>query len=298
MKTNLYLSLTLGLSLFFASCNSEQQAPAATKAATSTATAAASTTDQAAAVITAEQQAKITPDEALNRLKEGNKRFASGNELKRNHVGQVKNSAAGQSPHAIVLGCMDSRTSPELIFDQGIGDVFDIRIAGNFATEDIIGSMEYAVVHSHAKLILVTGHTSCGGVKGACDDAKMGNLTKTLANITPATKRVKGFEGARDSKNKDYVAAVAKANVEMNMEHIKTKSPLLAEAIKKGELKVVGSMYDLETGVVTFYDEAAPTTGGAAPTSAAPAPSAAPAKGATPAAAPAKAPTTPAKSAH
>ena len=172
--------------------------------------------------------------------------------LNRNLIEQVKATAGGQYPYAVVLNCLDSRVIPESVFDQGIGDIFDARIAGNFVNEDILGSMEFACKITGAKLILVIGHTNCGAIKGAIDEAELGNLTQLLDKIKPAVARTK-YDGERTSKNLEYVDLVSKENVILAIENIKLKSPVLKEMFDKGEIDIVGCMYDLKTGKVEFY---------------------------------------------
>jgi len=198
-------------------------------------------------------QAATTPDKALQMLKEGNKRFVSGRMHQRDLMAQVKATASGQYPFAVVIGCIDSRVPPELVFDQGIGDIFSPRIAGNFVNTDIIGSSEFATRLAGAKLILVLGHTECGAVKGACDNAQLGNLTHTLSNIMPAVYSVTNVPGARDSKNVAFVQKVAEANVRLSVEALTDRSGVLQDLVAKGNLKVAGAMHDVATGRVTFY---------------------------------------------
>ena len=200
-------------------------------------------------------QADISPEVALNLLKEGNARFVENKPAGRSLVQQVSDTSKGQFPFATVLHCIDSRVSAEYIFDQGIGDVFSIRIAGNFVNEDILGSMEFACKLAGTKILVVLGHTACGAVKGACDDAKLGNLTAMLAKITPAVAAVSEPAAAdqRNSGNITFVNEVAKKNVHLNIDRIKAESPVLAEMEKAGEITIVGGMYDINTGKVEFY---------------------------------------------
>ena len=204
----------------------------------------------AAEVQTAASQAAMTPDQALTRLREGNARFVANQPKQRNWSAKVIATASGQYPFAAVLGCMDSRAPIEVVFDQGIGDVFGVRIAGNVVNEDELGSLEYAVKVVGVKLVVVLGHTSCGAVKGAIDDAKLGNLTQLLAKIRPAVTAAK----CSDSKDAACVDKVAAENVRKSMHEIKEKSPDLATAIDGGQIKVVGAMYDIATGKITFLD--------------------------------------------
>ena len=205
--------------------------------------------------ITKEKQAKMTPELALEVLKEGNKRFSNNLQVKRDTLQQVSDTSFGQFPFATILSCIDSRGSSELIFDQGIGDIFSIRIAGNFVNEDILGSMEFACKLAGAKLVLVLGHTSCGAIKGACDHARLGNLTALINKIEPAVEAVTEPKDTtlRNSSNATFVDAVAKKNVEMTIDAIRNSSSILAEMEREGSIKIVGGMYDIKTGKVHFY---------------------------------------------
>ena len=204
---------------------------------------------------TKETQAAIDSNKAIELLKEGNKRFVAHKEVNRDLLDQVKDTSTGQYPFATILSCIDSRVSSELIFDQGIGDIFSVRIAGNFVNDDILGSMEFACKLAGTKIILVLGHTSCGAVKGACDHAELGNLTGMLKKITPAVDAVKepADSSKRNSKNIDFVNEVSKKNVELTIDKIRKDSEVLAEMEENGEIKIIGGMYDINTGVVTFY---------------------------------------------
>lgn len=205
---------------------------------------------------TKESQATMTPEKALQFLKEGNVRFQNNLKANRNLLEQVNETSEGQFPFATVLSCIDSRVSAELVFDQGLGDIFSIRIAGNFINEDILGSMEFASKLAGTKLIVVLGHTSCGAIKGACDHVEMGNLTKLIEKITPAVNAVKNpkDENLRTSKNIDFVDSVSKKNVELTIERIHKESPIISEMEKNGEIMIIGAMYDINTGGVTFYE--------------------------------------------
>ncbi|TYP99563.1 carbonic anhydrase [Tenacibaculum adriaticum] len=204
---------------------------------------------------TKETQSTMTPEKSLNFLKEGNLRFQNNLKANRNLLEQVNDTSDGQFPFATILSCIDSRVSAELVFDQGLGDIFSIRIAGNFVNEDILGSMEFACKLAGTKLIVVLGHTSCGAIKGACDHAEMGNLTKLIEKITPAVNAVSEptNETQRTSKNIDFVNTVSRKNVELTIERIHTESPILSEMEKNNEIKIVGAMYDINSGEVTFY---------------------------------------------
>ncbi len=202
---------------------------------------------------TAETQAAVSPAVAIEMLKEGNARFIAGQPAKRDLHQQIAQTATGQYPFASIVSCIDSRIPTEIVFDQGIGDIFNARIAGNFINEDILGSLEFACKLAKSKVIVVMGHTSCGAVKGACDHAKLGNLTQMLEKIMPAVDATETPDGAnRSSANLEFVNRVALKNVEFAIENIKTQSPVLNEMLEAGEIDIVGAMYDVKTGEVTF----------------------------------------------
>lgn len=201
---------------------------------------------------TKDTQAKMTPAAALQELKDGNLRFVQKAMLNRDLTEQVKATGSGQFPFATVLHCIDSRVSAELVFDQGIGDVFSIRIAGNFVNEDILGSMEFASKLAGTKLVVVMGHTHCGAIKGACDHAQMGNLTHLINKLEPVVAEVEGNYEEKGSGNAELVQKVADLNVQRTIENIRKQSPILKEMEDKGEIKIVGAMYDIENGQVTF----------------------------------------------
>ena len=203
-------------------------------------------------VMTAAAQREMTPAEALEELKTGNQRFVSGDMRNRDLMAQVTATASGQFPFAVVLGCIDSRVPPELVFDQGIGDIFSPRIAGNFANTDIIGSIEFATQLAGSKLIVVLGHTECGAVKGACDGAQLGNLTQTLSNIAPAIYAVTDVEGSRSSKNSVFVQQVANENVRLTVAALTDRSAVLTDLVASNQLQIVGAMHDVATGQVNF----------------------------------------------
>ena len=205
---------------------------------------------------TKETQTSISPEKAIQLLKEGNNRFIENNPINRNLLDQVKDTSSGQFPFATILSCIDSRVSSELIFDQGIGDIFSARVAGNFVNEDILGSMEFACKLAGTKIVLVLGHTACGAVKGACDDAKLGNLTALISKIKPAVAAVTEPIDAslRNSSNIDFVNTVAEKNVHMTIDNIRTQSPVLKEMEDEGVIKIVGAMYDIKDGSVSFYE--------------------------------------------
>lgn len=203
--------------------------------------------------VTQEKQAAITPERALEILKRGNERFVSGTPVERDYLAQITKTASGQFPFAAVVSCLDSRIPAEIVFDRGVGDLFVARVAGNFVNDDILGSLEFATKLSGAKLIVILGHTECGAIKGACDGAQLGLLTATLANINPAVEAMQGDFSPRSSKNAKFVQAVAELNVEMTMRTLRDRSVVLREMIDKGELGLVGAMYDVSTGKVEFY---------------------------------------------
>lgn len=204
--------------------------------------------------LTREAQAAITPARALEMLKEGNERFVGGDSVGRNLLAQVKLTSKGQFPFAAIVSCLDSRIPPEMVFDQGIGDIFVARVAGNFVNDDILGSLEFATRLAGAKLIVVMGHTECGAVKGACDAAQLGLLTATLANINPAVDAVQGNHTPRSSKNAKFVQAVTEMNVQLAMQKLRARSVVLREMIDKNEIGLVGAMYDVSSGKVTFNE--------------------------------------------
>ena len=205
---------------------------------------------------TKETQAAMSPASSLQALKEGNQRFVNNERIARDLNEQINDTSGGQYPFATVLHCIDSRVSAELLFDQGIGDLFSIRIAGNFVNEDILGSMEFACKLAGTKVLVVLGHTACGAVKGACDHARLGNLTALIHKIEPAVAAVKQptDENERTSKNIDFVNEVAKKNVEMAIADIRDRSAVLNEMESNGEIAIVGGMYDISNGQVTFYE--------------------------------------------
>ena len=202
-----------------------------------------------------ELQQQITPNQALEILKEGNKRFVSNLKFNRNLLQQVNDTRDGQWPFAVILSCIDSRTSAELIFDQGLGDIFSVRIAGNVVNEDILGSMEFACKVAGSKFIVVLGHTKCGAIKGACDHVEMGNLTTLLHKITPAVEEEKVTKENRSSANPEFVENVAEINVRKNVQAILDRSPILREMVEEGQIGVIGAMYNVGTGEVAFYDD-------------------------------------------
>lgn len=203
-------------------------------------------------VMTKAVQAGITPDSAIAILKAGNGRFAAGKPLPRKLKLKVAQTALGQYPFASVVACIDSRSGPELVFDQSIGDLFVARVAGNVVNEDILGSLEYASKVAGSRLVVVLGHTHCGAVKGACDGVKMGNLTTLLDKLQPAVSKVQ-TEGERTSKNHHFVHDVTEMNVDLVIQSIRDKSPILKELEDAGKIKIVGALYDTASGRVSWH---------------------------------------------
>lgn len=196
----------------------------------------------------------ITPEQALMLLKEGNFRFVNNLKTNRDLLNQVNETKDGQYPFAVLLSCMDSRTSAELIFDQGLGDIFSVRVAGNVVSRSILGSIEYAVNVVGSKLIVVLGHTNCGAIKGACDDVKAGYITTLMDKIKPAVEAEKTFTEDRNSKNTEFVNEVAKLNVQHSMNRILNESEVVSSLLKEGKIHIVAAMYNVATGVVNFFD--------------------------------------------
>jgi carbonic anhydrase len=210
-----------------------------------------------AAALTKAQRDKLTPDEIIQLMKKGNERFRMGQKTTQDYLAQQKASAKGQYPAAVLLSCIDSRAPAETIMDLGIGDVFNTRVAGNVANDDILGSMEFACKISGAKVVLVMGHTACGAIKGAIDRVQMGNLSGLLAKIQPAVDATwYSYQGERSAKNYGFVDAVARKNVELTMAEIRSRSAVIAELETRGAVKIAGAMYSLETAVVDFLPSA------------------------------------------
>jgi carbonic anhydrase len=244
MKTTLkHIGLFAGIiaAALIIGCQSSQPAMSGTGAAVSQ-------------VQTKESQSAMTPAQALDELKAGNARFVAGQPLHRDFPAQVKATASGQYPFAVVLSCLDSRQPIEIVLDQGVGDIFSARVAGNVLNDDILGSMEFACKASGAKLIAVIGHSNCGAIKGAVDDVQLGNLTGLLTKIKPAIDAVPADVQPRTSKNYQFVDQVSEENVKLVMKEIRERSPILSEMLDKGEISLVGGMYDLSTGEVHFFD--------------------------------------------
>jgi carbonic anhydrase len=200
-------------------------------------------------------QQQITPERALQLLKGGNERFMNNLKVNRNLLEQVNETRDEQWPFAVILSCMDSRTSAELIFDQGLGDIFSVRVAGNIINEDVLASMEFACKVVGSKLILVLGHTKCGAIKGACDHVQMGHLSALLSKITPALEEEKNTQVNRDSTNEEFVERVAEINVKRSVQGILTRSAIIKELIEKGQVGIIGAMYDVTSGKVIFYED-------------------------------------------
>jgi len=205
--------------------------------------------------LTEEMQEALTPMDVIQLLKDGNQRFLNGEALERNFMEQVSQTAGGQYPMAAILGCIDSRVPHEIVFDKGVGDIFSARVAGNFINTDILGSLEFATAVAGSKVIVVLGHSECGAVKGACDQVELGNLTSTLANIAPAIYSVDDVEGERNSSNPAFVEAVAHQNVDLTVQNIVDRSPVIRGLVEGGELIVIGAMHDVTSGTVTFFEE-------------------------------------------
>ncbi|MCY7422294.1 MAG: carbonic anhydrase [Chitinophagaceae bacterium] len=252
MNKNILLTMrVLCIFFFLTSCNTSSQ-KVHTTGVDSTGEKANSAVQR---VLTAEERAKLTPDQILQQFKEGNERFRTNNSTNRDHSAQIRNSAVGQYPKAVVLSCLDSRVPVEDVFDQGLGDVFVGRVAGNFVNEDLLGSMEFACKLAGAKLILVMGHQHCGAIKGVIDEVKLGNLTSLLAKLKPAVKMSEKFDGDKTSKNEAYVKLVAQNNVRNTIHNIRLKSPVLKEMEDKGEIKIFGAFYTLTKGELIFLDQ-------------------------------------------
>jgi carbonic anhydrase len=203
--------------------------------------------------LTKEMQSSISPKMALELLIEGNKRFVNNLKVNRNLLQQANETSYGQHPFAVILSCIDSRTSAELIFDQGLGDIFSIRIAGNIINEDILGSMEFACKVAGSKIIVVLGHTKCGAIKGACDHIEMGNLTALLSKIRPAVDDEITTHENRNSNNTNFVENVAKINVKRTVQSVLERSPILKSLIENNEIGIIGGIHDISSGQVDFF---------------------------------------------
>ena len=205
-------------------------------------------------VMSKEEQDKLTADEVLSEFKEGNQRFNNGSITRRDHSQQVRKSALGQYPKAVVLSCLDSRVPVEDVFDQGIGDIFVARVAGNFVNEDMLGSLEYACKVAGVKLVVIMGHQHCGAIKGAIDKVQMGNITAMLAKIKPAVEMSRMFSGEKTSKNEAFVKTVSENNIRYTMSQVRARSAILKAMELKGEIKIVGVFYRLADGELEFIE--------------------------------------------
>ena len=247
---NLILVLMISITTFFISCKEapKEDIKSETKESTT------EETQPLTNVMTQEDQAALTPQMVLQDFKDGNVRYHSGTITKRNHTEQIRKAAIGQFPKAVVLSCLDSRVPVEDVFDQGLGDVFVGRVAGNFINVDLLGSMEFACKVAGAKLVMVMGHQDCGAIKGAIDDVKLGNITEMLSKIKPAVAKSQDFTGDKKSSNPEFVKHVCKNNVSMALAQIRTQSPILKEMEEKGEIKIVGVFYRLTDGTLEFVE--------------------------------------------
>ncbi|MDR4951028.1 carbonic anhydrase family protein [Chryseobacterium sp. ES2] len=234
-KKILLLSLLCGLTV---SCNKSENKEAQSKISSH--------------VMTKEQQNKLTGEEVLKDFIEGNKRFQDGTITMRDHTRQTRMLVTGQYPKAVVISCLDSRVPVEDIFDQGLGDVFVGRVAGNFVDEDLLGSIEFACKVAGAKLVLVMGHQHCGAIKGAIDDVKLGNITAMLSKIKPAVNISQNYTGKKSSQNDDFVKFVSENNVRIALRDIRTRSPILKEMEDKGQIKIMGAFYRITDGTLEF----------------------------------------------
>jgi carbonic anhydrase len=205
--------------------------------------------------LTKELRDKLTPEEAIKVLKAGNERFVTNLKARRNLLEQVNETSDGQYPFAAILSCMDSRTSAELIFDQGLGDIFSIRIAGNILNNDILGSLEFATKIAGSKVIVVLGHTKCGAITAACNNMTLGNLTSLLQKIKPVIDKETETKDRRDGSNQNFVFNVTKLNVQITMDDIKNKSGIISELLHSGNIGMVGGIYDVDTGRVDFFNK-------------------------------------------
>jgi carbonic anhydrase len=247
MKKNIFI-LTIFITTVFAACTNSNQK---LEQVSSNLPTEKTTVGLVENVLTKAEQDALTPDIVIQSLKEGNKRFMNNDLTARDHSAQVRKSVKAQFPKAIILSCVDSRVPVEDVFDRGIGDVFVARVAGNFVNEDILGSMEFACKVSGSKLILVMGHEHCGAVKAAVDNVKLGNITPMLSKIRPAVESIT-YDGDRTSKNQEFVHMASESNVRNTIEKIKSDSPILKEMEEKGEIKIIGALYDMDDGSVDF----------------------------------------------
>lgn len=242
MKTTTFLSLFIAIVFVSAACaQKEYQEHPENK-------------NLETAVMTSEAQEEITPNQILENLKAGNERFINNNLTPRDYQAQVKATASGQYPEAIIISCVDSRVPVETVFDKGVGDIFVARVAGNFVNEDILGSSEFATAVAGSKVVVIMGHEACGAVKAAIDEVELGNITAMLDKIEPAVEMSEDFEGDQSSGNNEYVTEVVKNNVIHTMAEMRKNSPIIAELERNGEVVIAGAFYDLDTGKVTFIE--------------------------------------------
>ncbi len=214
------------------------------------------TTRDLSEALTKDMQTSLAPANIIQELKDGNSRFLAGESVERDFLAQVKSTAGGQNPMAAIVGCIDSRVPPEIVFDLGVGDVFSARIAGNFVNTDILGSLEFATAAAGSKVIVVLGHTQCGAIKGTCDNVELGNLTSTLANLAPAMYQVDHTQYAPlSSQNADYVNAVTDANIRLTTRNIVNRSAVIRDLVAEGKVVVIGALHYVESGEVTFLDD-------------------------------------------
>lgn len=238
---NRFLFIVAGVGLGWTGCGAQQTVPSEQKASVS--------------VLTQERQSAMTPSDALRRLREGNERFVTGRSLRRDLPGEVRATASGQYPIAAVVSCLDSRVSPEIVFDQGLGDIFSARVAGNIIDDDITGSLEFATKVSGAKVIVIVGHSACGAIKGACTHVELGHLTQLLNKIEPAVRAMTvNVGGEPDKTDAAFVDEVARENVRRMIRRLLEDSPIIKERLDRAELKVIGAFQDLATGRVQFLD--------------------------------------------
>lgn len=243
-KNILHSVLVISILLFTFACSAQEE----------TESSMASEQERVSEVLTEEAQESLTPEQVLERLKEGNERFINNNLTLRNYQEQVNRTSGGQYPEAVIISCIDSRVPVEHVFDKGVGDVFVARVAGNFVNEDILGSTEFGTAVAGSKVVVVMGHESCGAVKSAIDDVRLGNITAMLSKIKPAVEMTEDYEGEQSTDNSDYVTQVVNNNVYHTIEQIRERSSILADLEQNGEIIIAGAFYDLDTGEVTFLD--------------------------------------------
>jgi len=238
-----YILLITALSLFFACTPQQEEEPSEIME-----------TEPVSDVMTKEDQEALTPEQIIERLKEGNERYINNELTLRNFQEQVSKTSGGQYPEAVIISCIDSRVPVEHVFDRGVGDIFVARVAGNFVNEDILGSTEFGTAVAGSKVVVVLGHESCGAVKSAIDDVRLGNITAMLSKIKPAVEMTDDYEGEMSTDNNDYVTEVVNNNVEHTIEQMRERSSILADLEQNGDIVIAGAFYDLDTGKVTFLD--------------------------------------------